>query len=805
MYILYPSYRGACMKKIVIFYVLILTFNFIFINCSKDENPVKPPETQSDLTYTHILEVQENLNNILTNLLTRLDTISALDSVRKLFLKDTLVSNAYFDDQGLNVQYKNGVRGGIFVDGADNEQVLDKPIKHQKNNNLKYLQKESLTIPTSKKVLFINPHYHERSSLLFDVDFFVRYLDNFDMVKYDIFNKLDNDATLDVFANMSSYGYIHIYSHGRSWPNKTNLSEVYLLTGEKVSNATNNKYADDINAGNIIIQFSRSTNANTYFINPTFIAKYNNFQESGSLIYGGFCFSFLGNWANQLVTNAKAKVYMGFDWSVSTKFNIDLAMILSDLLCWDDSLAPQTVGSFMIDSTVKKTRWSTKEHRWVTLKYNGASDFALWNNLIIKSLNPERGTIGTSVTIIGTGFGNSQGLSSVKFNGVVSNVSTWSDTIIRASVPNGATSGSVVVNVNNKESNGMLFIVNGPEITSITPDSSYIGDIISIGGKNFGTNMSLVKVFFNSISATEITEVKDYYIKVKVPENAMSGNIHVEINGVPSNNQHFKVMAETPVIDHIEPSSALPGNYIYLYGSWKSTNITPPNTSLKIGGITYPIDPNLNWNANSYLKLLLSKEISTGMQEVSLIYEGKESNKTNLYVGIPLEVFIENQFRLIVNGFVYLELLKPDQSFTSTVLYINTDSMIVNWENRTFSSTNTTSSYIDSFNGKISEDGMKIVQLNIHKKYLTSSGDINISLKEDESISLDSIYYSYYTNNYFLYHYNSGPDYKAIQEEILSKFDINGVVEIIPGEIYTIKSFKPKEGETSYSLVFNFQ
>jgi len=194
------------------------------------------------------------------------------------------------------------------------------------------------------------------------------------------------------------------------------------------------------------------------------------------------------------------------------------------------------------------------------------------------------------------------------------------------------------------------------------------------------------------------------------------------------------------------------------------------------------------------------------MKEVSLIYDGKESNKTNLYVGIPLESFLEDPFRLIISGHIYLELLKPDQSTTGTILEIYSEIMDVQWDGRNFSSTYTlTNNYTEDFIGKISDDGMSIVQLTVHKKYLNNSGDITLTLKPDESIPLDSVYHSYYTLNLFIYHYNSGPDYLATQEDLLSKFNIAGTVELIPGEVYTIQSMMPKPDETSYFLNINFQ
>ena len=649
------------MKSSSFFLFVSLILSFLVLSCSKDENPVITPVTQPDVTYTYILTTQENLNITLTDLLANMDTTSALDSVRKLFLQDTSVASAYSDIQGVNVQYKNGMRGGIFINGDDEESGGLGKIE-KLHDYPKSLTKSQIVLPTSKAGIFINPHYYERSALLSRINFFDSFKNFLANQGYSADTVLYTSATLDKFAGLSSYGYIHIYSHGWAWPSRTNASEVYLLTGEKASEATTKKYWDDIKSGNIKIALVRETASNTYWITPAFFTKYNNFQNCGSLIYGGFCHSFRGTWASNLVTNAKAKVYLGYDWSVFTNFNIETSLEFLNLLTNYYTNGPITVGEYFNLHTDPVRVW--KDNRWVTLIYNGASDFALWNTLVISSLLPDRGTTGTAVDIIGSGFGNSQGTSTVKFNGVTATATVWSDTLIKTSVPNGATTGNVIVKVDGIESNGMLFTINGPEITKITPDSGYVGDIISIAGTKLGSDISAVKVYFNSIPATEITEIQDYYVKVKVPVNAVSGNVLVEVSGVASNILYFKVISAAPVIDRIEPSSALPGNYIRLYGVWKPTSNTPPNTYLRIGGVDYPIDPNLNWNAYSYLKLLLPEEVPTGMQEVYFIYDGQVSNKTNLYVGIPLDFLLANPVHLVPfhkSMLNYLNLIKQPQ------------------------------------------------------------------------------------------------------------------------------------------------
>src|SRR5580765_7533620 len=66
----------------------------------------------------------------------------------------------------------------------------------------------------------------------------------------------------------------------------------------------------------------------------------------------------------------------------------------------------------------------------------------------ISTLTPTSGAVGASVTIAGTGFGATQGTSTVKFNGTTATtISSWNATSIVATVPTGATTGNVVVTV----------------------------------------------------------------------------------------------------------------------------------------------------------------------------------------------------------------------------------------------------------------------------------------------------------------------------------------------------------------------
>jgi len=76
----------------------------------------------------------------------------------------------------------------------------------------------------------------------------------------------------------------------------------------------------------------------------------------------------------------------------------------------------------------------------------------------IDSLSPNEGPVDARVVISGSDFGSTQGASTVTFDGVNADVSTWSDTEIVAWVPEGASS-DVVVHTSQGDSNAVPFTV----------------------------------------------------------------------------------------------------------------------------------------------------------------------------------------------------------------------------------------------------------------------------------------------------------------------------------------------------------
>jgi hypothetical protein len=110
------------------------------------------------------------------------------------------------------------------------------------------------------------------------------------------------------------------------------------------------------------------------------------------------------------------------------------------------------------------------------LAQTGSVNFDLTcTTLKISALAPAKGPVDTTVTISGSGFGTGTDTRAVYFNGIKAPSVTWiSDTQISAKVPQNATTGDVVVEVNGVKSNALLFTVDAVIIVAVSPTTASI-------------------------------------------------------------------------------------------------------------------------------------------------------------------------------------------------------------------------------------------------------------------------------------------------------------------------------------------
>jgi IPT/TIG domain len=182
------------------------------------------------------------------------------------------------------------------------------------------------------------------------------------------------------------------------------------------------------------------------------------------------------------------------------------------------------------------------------------------------SFVPITGPVGTSVTIVGTGF---TGATSVRFNGVSATFVAGSAVQITATVPTGATTGLVsVTNPDGSASSVAPFTVTGgaaPVVASFAPITGPVGTAVTILGTGF---TGATSVRFNGVSAT-FDVGSAVQITATVPTGATTGLVSVTTpNGSASSAESFTVTgASAPVVFAMAPVVGPVGTQVILDGT----------------------------------------------------------------------------------------------------------------------------------------------------------------------------------------------------------------------------------------------
>jgi RHS repeat-associated protein len=187
----------------------------------------------------------------------------------------------------------------------------------------------------------------------------------------------------------------------------------------------------------------------------------------------------------------------------------------------------------------------------------------------ISGITPTYGGIGFSVTVNGSGFGATQGSSTVRFNGSpASSITSWSNSQIVAIVPSSASTGPVTVIANGIGSNqNVVFTLYNPIISSLLPPYGPVAGTIVIRGSGFGASQGGSQVQFNGLNgASNGMTWSDTSITAYVPNGATSGPVTVTVNGVTSNSQQFSVI-EAATISGVSPTSGPMGTPVTITGT----------------------------------------------------------------------------------------------------------------------------------------------------------------------------------------------------------------------------------------------
>lgn len=189
-----------------------------------------------------------------------------------------------------------------------------------------------------------------------------------------------------------------------------------------------------------------------------------------------------------------------------------------------------------------------------------ASPLAAFKLSKVTGITPASGPVGSKIYITGEGFGTVSTGNSVKFTGALPcSALSWTDKTIEVTIPQGAQSGSVKLNLWGADTNAFNFTVTN--IISVSPSYGPVGTAVTINGTGFGAAAGAVK--FGAVTAAVGDGAwSDTMIVTTVPDTAVSGTISVSVSGIENAWPAFMVTK----ISSAEPSYGPAGKIVTIRG-----------------------------------------------------------------------------------------------------------------------------------------------------------------------------------------------------------------------------------------------
>ncbi len=189
----------------------------------------------------------------------------------------------------------------------------------------------------------------------------------------------------------------------------------------------------------------------------------------------------------------------------------------------------------------------------------------------IASISPESGYVGDVVTIKGTDFGATADANTVKFGTAKAEITSASATELKVTAPkNNPGAVKVTVATAAGTSSGVSFTYVQPEvsITSISPETGFAGDEVTIKGKNFNPTPDNNTVMFGT-SMSEVRSASETELKVLAPGGIVGVvDVTVAVGTNKSNAVKFSYKSDKSLITEISPASAKIGETVTISGSF---------------------------------------------------------------------------------------------------------------------------------------------------------------------------------------------------------------------------------------------
>ncbi|WP_287130952.1 BPSS1187 family protein [Candidatus Cyanaurora vandensis] len=194
------------------------------------------------------------------------------------------------------------------------------------------------------------------------------------------------------------------------------------------------------------------------------------------------------------------------------------------------------------------------------LTATSATEFTIIVSPTLTGFSPLVGIVGTVVTIEGA---NLTGTTAIVFNGVSSSFTVAAENLVRAVVPEGATTGPVTLtNPAGSVTSGDFAVYPQPVVTSFSPETGPVGTQLTIAGTGL-TGTTSVTVGF---AEAAFTVDSDAQITVTVAEDTPTGLIRVTNPAATGASTNSFVLIQPPTFN-LSPTAGPAGMTVTLTGT----------------------------------------------------------------------------------------------------------------------------------------------------------------------------------------------------------------------------------------------
>jgi len=246
---------------------------------------------------------------------------------------------------------------------------------------------------------------------------------------------------------------------------------------------------------------------------------------------------------------------------------------------------------------------------------------------VITGVSATTGSVGSQVVITGTGFGATQGGSTVLLNGAAATINSWSATSITITIPQGASSGPLLVSVapGMNDSNPVRFTVTSQPLPASWLDQD-VGSVGPFGSATYGNGTFTVA---GAGQGTFLTSTDGFHYAYQPLSG--DGTIIARLVSVQGSSA---AQAGVMIRETLNPGA----NHVYLFeyssGIWMTerTSTGASSNYQSLGSVTLPIWMKLVRSGN----VLTLYSSSNGVNWTQLGTSQTVSMAASVYVGLAV-------------------------------------------------------------------------------------------------------------------------------------------------------------------------